>query len=529
MTAAASTATAQTLGEALLSAAAADPDRVLLDCGGRTTTAGELEEASARVGAALLSQGVARGDRVAIMMGNTAEFLEAWFALARQGIVEVPVHVAYKGALLQHVLAESGARVLFVDAEFVERLAGLDLPDLELIVVRGDLPGGEPQGLPAVPLAELQAHSSRAEDVALIGRDTSCILYTSGTTGPSKGVVLSHTANLHLARTVIGFMRYEPDDVLYTTFPLFHVNAKFTSVMTALLTGARLVLDQRFSASTFWDRIREKGVTAFNYMGSLLTILHKQPERPDDADNPVRRCYGAACPASIWEQVERRFGLRLREHYGMTEIGIATMNTEEGTRVGSIGRAAPYFEVRVADGGDNEVGPGEVGEIQVRPRFPDTIIDYYWNRPDATIEAFRNLWFHTGDLGSRDEDGFYYYVDRLKDSIRRRGENISSFEVESVVNTHPAVLESAAFGVPSELGEDDVMVAVVLKEGQSLSPTELLDFCQPRLAHFAVPRYVAFRDSIPKNASQRIQKFKLREEGVGDAFDRVAAGYEVRR
>ena len=525
-----SQAGAETLGQALLAAAEENPDRILLDGAGRLTAVGALEEASARVGAAVRSHGVARGDRVAIMMGNTPEFLEAWFALARQGIVEVPVHSAYRGPLLEHVLAESGARVLFVDAEFVERLEDLDLPELELLVVRGGDAAPPSSGRPAVALEELREHGSRADDAELSGRDTSCILYTSGTTGPSKGVVLSHNANLHLARTVIGLMEYEAKDVLYTAFPLFHVNAKFTSVMTALLSGSRLVLDQRFSASAFWDRMREKGVTAFNYMGSMLTILHKQPERDDDADNLVRRCYGAACPAAIWEEVERRFGIRLREHYGMTEIGIATMNTAEATRVGSIGRAAPYFETRVADGADNEVATGEVGEIQVRPKLPDTIIDHYWNRPDATIEAFRNLWFHTGDLATRDEDGYFHYVDRLKDSIRRRGENISSFEVESVVNTHPAVLESAAFGVPSELGEDDVMVAVVLKEDASLTPTELLDFCQPKLAHFAVPRYIAFRDSIPKNASQRIQKFKLREAGVGaDVFDRVAAGYELPR
>lgn len=519
-----------TLPAALAAASRADPERVLVDAGGRLVTVGGLEEASARVAGGLERLGVGRGDRVSIMMRNVPEFLDGWFGIVRLGALEVPVHAAYKGPLLQHVVGESGARVLVLDEEFVPRLEGVELPALERLVVRGDPAAVDGLPWPALSLEELGAEARVAEDAALDHRDPSCILYTSGTTGPSKGVLLTHGANLHLARTVIWFMEYEPDDVLYTAFPLFHVNAKFTSVMTALLSGARLVLDDRFSASGFWDRMREKGITAFNYMGTMLAILHKQPERAGDADNPVRRCYGAACPASIWEDFERRFSVRLHEHYGMTEIGIATMNTVDRRRVGSCGHAAPYFEVRIADDEDNEVPDGETGEIQVRPREPEIMLREYWRRPDATIAAFRNLWFHTGDIGWRDADGFFHYADRLKDAIRRRGENISSWEVETVVGTHPAVLEAAAYGVPSELGEEEVMVAVVVKEGDRVTPTELLDFCQERLPYFAVPRYVRFRDDLPKTPSQRIQKYKLRAEGVtNDTFDRVTAGYEVRR
>jgi crotonobetaine/carnitine-CoA ligase len=420
--------------------------------------------------------------------------------------------------------------VLVCDEEFVGRLEGLELPNLERIVVRGDPQAAEGLGRPTLSLSELLENDGFRPDAPLSGADPSCILYTSGTTGRSKGVVLSHAANLHLARVVVELMDYRPDDVLYTAFPLFHVNAKFTSVLAALESGARLVLDERFSASGFWRRMREKHVTAFNYMGSMLTILFKAEPTPDDADNPVRRCYGAACPASLWEPFERRFGVRLHEHYGMTEIGIATMNTAKERKVGSIGRAATYYEVRIADESDREVPTGAAGEIQIRPRGPGMILDHYWSRLDATSEAFRNLWFHTGDQGWVDEQGFFHFLDRSKDSIRRRGENVSTFEVESVVNTHPAVLESAAFGVPSELGEEELMVAVVLAEGERLEAGELLDHCQQQLPYFAVPRYVSFRDSIPKNASQRIQKFKLREEGItDDAYDSVEAGYVVHR
>jgi crotonobetaine/carnitine-CoA ligase len=258
-------------------------------------------------------------------------------------------------------------------------------------------------------------------------------------------------------------------------------------------------------------------VTSFNYMGSLLTILAKQPPSDGDRDHVVTRCYGGACPPALWAPFEERFGVRLHEHYGMTEIGIATQNTRLDRRPGSIGRATPTFEVRVADEDDREVAVGEVGEIQVRPRLPGIILREYWARPDATIAAMRNLWFHTGDRARMDADGFFYYVDRLTDSIRRRGENVSSFEVESVVNGFGPVVESAAYGVPSELGEDDVMIAVVVDDPSAFDVDALVAHCEQSLAYFAVPRYIRVVDALPKTASQRVQKFVLREQGVTDA------------
>jgi carnitine-CoA ligase len=520
---------ATTLPEALGVAAAADPDRVLLDCGAERLTVGALAIRAEAWAQALLAAGIEPGDRVAIMMRNVAEFPCAWLGILGAAAVEVPVHAAYRGPLLEHVLAESGVRLLICDEEFAPRLDGLALPALERLVVRGD--PGAASGPRRVESVDEFLAAGRAVALPTPSATTpTCILYTSGTTGRSKGVVLTHAANLRLSRTNVEMMRYGPEDVLYTAFPLFHVNAKFTSLVSALLCGGRLVLDDRFSASGFWARMREKDVTAFNYMGSLLTILHKAEPRPDDADNPVTRCYGSACPATIWEDFERRFGLRLNELYGMTEIGIATLNGYGERKVGSIGRAVDYFEVRVADPDERPCADGEVGEIQVRPREPGVMFDYYWERLDATAEGFRNLWFHTGDRGSRDADGFFHFADRSKDSVRRRGENVSSFEVENVLATHPAVLEAAAYGVPAEIGEEDLMVAVVLAPGREADAAELLDHCQDRLPYFAVPRYVSFRAEIPKNASQRVQKFKLRDQGVTpDAYDAIAAGYEVRR
>lgn len=509
-----------TLPGALDAAFARDERRVFLRCDGREVSIGELHAASNRVAGALLDWGLGGGERVAVMMANVPEFLDVWFGIARSGAIEVPVHCAYRGPLLEHILGESGARALFCDGEFLERLAGLALPALERVIVRGE---GDAPALPGVsihPLGEVLEERAPTRAPEIAGGDVSCLLYTSGTTGPSKGVVLTHTANLQLARANVELMEYTPEDVLYTAFPLFHVNAKFTSVTSAILSGACLVLDDRFSASRFWERMREERVTSFNYMGTMLTVIAKQPPDERDRDHRVTRCYGGACPPSLWAPFEERFGVRLHEHYGMTEIGIATQNTRTVRRPGSIGRAAPPFEVRVADESDREVAVGDVGEIQVRPRMADIILREYWSRPEATIEATRNLWFHTGDRARVDAEGFFYYVDRLKDSIRRRGENVSSFEVEGVVSALEFVIESAAYGVPSEVGEDDVMIAVVV-DPTGLDLDALVAHCERELAYFAVPRYVRVLDALPKTVSQRVQKFVLREQGVTtDTIDR---------
>jgi crotonobetaine/carnitine-CoA ligase len=276
--------------------------------------------------------------------------------------------------------------------------------------------------------------------------------------------------------------------------------------------------------------MREERVTSFNYMGGMLSIIAKQPPRPDDREHPVTRAYGGACPPMLWAPFEERFGVRLHEHYGMTEIGIATQNTRTVRRAGSIGRAVPYLQVRLADEDDREVAVGAVGEIQVRPNEPGVMLREYWRRPDATIDAFRDLWFHTGDRARVDADGFYYYVDRLTDSIRRRGENISSFEVEAVVGAFETVVECAAYAVPSELGEDEVMVAVVPDPQVGIDVAALLAHCEDQLARFAVPRYVRVIDALPKTPSQRVQKFKLRGEGVTpDTFDRGNAPRRAER
>ncbi len=488
------------IGDWIRAKAVKNGDRIALEVAGETRTYDQLDANTDRTAAGFAALGLKPGDKCCLMMRNSVANVEAWLGLCKAGIVEVPINTANKGYLLEYIIRQSDARAIICDEEFLPRLEEIE-HRLEHVIV-GELPDGP------VPRPTLRP------------RDTSVILYTSGTTGPSKGVVLSHNANLALARSTVELMRYGRDDVLYTVFPLFHINAKYTSVMAAMEADARLVMEDKFSASGFWDTCRAKGVTAFNYQGALLLMLYKQPPREDDADNPVRVGFGAPCPADLWEPFEERFGVRLVDVYGMTEIAIATANSLEHRRIGTAGRAAPGYEVRIVDPDDRPVAPDTPGEIVVRPTMPDILISEYYKQEQATIEAFRNLWFHTGDRGRMDADGYLTFIDRMKDAIRRRGENISSWEVEQVVNAHSDVLECAAYGVPSELSEEEVAIAIVLQPGRAFEPSSLIAHCEQRMARFAVPRYVRVLDELPRTPSQRLQKYKLREAGVtADMWD----------
>ena len=361
-------------------------------------------------------------------------------------------------------------------------------------------------------------------------KDPSLILFTSGTTGPSKGVILCHKANFSVAKTACELMKYGPEDRLFTSFPLFHVNARYTTILVALLVGCDVVMHSRFSASKFWNICREEQITAFNFMGSLLTMLMKQPERSNDADNPVRKAFGAPTPVEIYEDFENRFQVKISEVYGSTELGTALYNPASSFRKGSCGYPVPVYEVEIHDENDNPCPPGVAGEIVCRPKEPYIMFSGYYGMPEATVESWKNLWFHTGDTGKMDEDGYFYFLDRKKDVVRRRGENISSYEVERVINDHPKVFESAVIGVPSELSEEEVLAVVIVKEGEELKPEELLDFCQDRMAYFAVPRFIRFVEELPKNTSQRVEKYKLRQEGItSGTWDRELVGYKVHR
>jgi crotonobetaine/carnitine-CoA ligase len=529
-----------TLDALLRERATTRPDHPVLRIDDTWLTYGELEERSSRTGTLFTRLGVGQDAPAAVMLDNEPAHVDAWLGLARLGALEVPVHTAYRGDLLHHVLAQSRASVLVVGSQHLDRLAAVAdrLPDLRhVLVVTGDGGRAREHG-PVVGAASVHDWHGAVAATApqeipphTQPTDRSVVLYTSGTTGPSKGVVLTHRANFRLARTVGRAAGFRPGEVLYTAFPLFHVAARYVSVLAAMLVDGAVVVDRRFSASTFWETCADEGVTAIHYLGSLLTMLLKQPEGPRDRSHAIRLAYGAGAPLPVWEEVERRFGLRLFELYGMTETGAVTMNRDGAYRPGSCGTVLPDCRVEVHDEHDRPVPAGTEGEIVVRPEEPNIMIEEYLGMPEATVDAFRNLWFHTGDRGRFDEDGFLWFSGRQKDAIRRRGENVSAHEVEAVLVDHPDVGACAVIGVEDEVSGEEVMVVLEPRvAGKRVDPAGLLDHGQARLPHFAVPRYVRQVSALPMNTSQRVEKYRLRLEGVtADTWDREAAGYRVAR
>jgi carnitine-CoA ligase len=381
--------------------------------------------------------------------------------------------------------------------------------------VGGDAAAGEAGSLPGtevVSLSELYVDGEPGR--APIGPSSpGVILFSSGTTGPPKGILHTNGGCVRLGQYNAEVMGYGQDDVLWNCFPLFHQNARYTGVIPALDVGAKIVLESRFRASQFWETARAKEVTAFNYLGAVLLMLWNQPGGPGDRDHAITRAFGAGAPKEVWPRFEERFGVTLTEVYGLTEAPMATVNRRPSRRQ-SCGRSSDLFEVSVFDEEDRRIAGESVGEIVVRPKIPCAFMLGYDNAPEVTVTAFRNLWFHTGDRGWMSPEGDLYFVDRMKDCIRRRGENISSWEIESVLSRHPGVLESAAYGVPSELSDEEVMVALVAKPEVVLDPAEVHAFCADHLPAYAIPRYIRLVEALPHTPTERVQKYRLREEGV---------------
>ncbi|HKZ80710.1 MAG TPA: ATP-dependent acyl-CoA ligase [Pyrinomonadaceae bacterium] len=504
-------------------------ERVFLDFKGeREISYKDLNAHSNRFANALLDCGVQKGTKVAVMLPNCPEYLYSWFGLAKIGAVMVPVNTAQKGELLHHILHTSDAETIIIDSAFLERVRqiGSQLPKVKQIYVSGETATLRREETPVIDFANASCASPPRREIK--HSDPLTILFTSGTTGPSKGVVMSHHYYYYAARTIGRGMSVGPDDTLYTCLPLFHVNAQVCTVLAALLFDARVAMYERFSATTFWSEIRNSGATVFLALGAMGNILYKAPAHPDDRNNKVRLAMVVPPPENL-EGFENRFNLRVvYETFGLTEGIVAPPAIAEPRRPGCCGRPAEGAEVRIVDEDDQMLSPDQIGEIVIRPDAPYTMMSGYYHMPEETLEAFRNLWFHTGDLGYLDRDGYLYFVGRKKEAIRRRGENISAFEVERIVNQHPSVLESAAIAMPSELGEDEVKIVVVLKEGEQLNPEELVKFCEERMAYFMVPRFIEFCEALPKTPTQRVEKYKLQSQGNTEAtWDREKAGYQL--
>ena len=488
--------------------------------------------------------GVQPGDRVLIMLPNSMEIALAWFGTNLLGAVEVPINVAYKGSWLVHEVNDCEARVAIVHEQYLQRFIEVaeDLEYLtDFVVVGGDAPtvpqeiGKTEKTWEVHAWDDLEEAKALQEPVETHYYDTSAIMYTSGTTGPSKGVVLPYGDGGSFAQGVVDVAELTSDDVNYVVHPLFHANAQYMQVLPALLVGARISLWPGFSASRWLDQVRACGATITNTLGVMCNFIYSQPEHEDDADNPLRVMITLPAPSDIAEDFERRFEVKMLEGYGMTETAVITYRRlEEPLRLGSAGRALEWFDVRIMDTETNEfLPPNEVGEIVVRPKTTGIMMKEYNNVPAKTVEAWRDLWFHTDDAGRLDEEGYLYFEDRVKDTIRRRGENISSFSIETVANAHPSIVESAAIAVPSEHGEgaeDEVKLCVVLKQGAELEHAELHEYCAQRMPYFAVPRYIEYIEEIPKTTNEKVRKNVLRDQGITpDTWDREVAGIQVQK
>ncbi|WP_326537412.1 ATP-dependent acyl-CoA ligase [Pseudorhodoferax sp.] len=501
------------------------PDRTLLVAGDTRWTYADALRTAQAMGAVLQAAGITAGDRVALMCGNRAEFLQTFLGCAWIGAVTVPINTASRGATLRHVLANSGARLLVAEAEGLAALRGLeDRGGLALQHVwRID---ADDQGLGDMPFP---APGEALAPAAAVGPgDTLAILYTSGTTGLSKGVCCPHAQFYWWGRHTADLLGLADGEVLLTTLPLFHTNA-MNAFFQALLTGSALVVEKRFSASAFWSALVRHQATVTYVLGAMVPILLSKDATADDRAHRVRIALAPGVPPRFHAQFSERFGMRLLDGYGSTESNFV-IGLDAEQRPGSMGRVVPGFEARVADAHDEAVPDGTPGELLLRAEQPFAFATGYFGMADKTVEAWRNLWFHTGDRVVRDADGFFTFLDRLKDAIRRRGENISSYEVEQVLLSHPAVAVAAVFPVKSEMAEDEVMAAIVPRDGMALDPVDLVRFCEPRMAYFAVPRYLTFMSALPATENGKVQKFKLRERGITpQTWDREAAGIQLKR
>jgi len=494
---------------------------------GSRWTYGALHAHVRGTAAGLAALGVRRGDRVAVWLPNGADMLRVWFAINYLGAVHVPVNLAYRGAILSHALHLCGAGLIVLHAELAPRLAGADLAALtQAVVLHGDAP-------PNLPLACHDA-GALAGDPAVLDRldrrvrpwDLQSLMYTSGTTGPSKAVRSSY---LHLWSVCDQpYRMFTADDRYLVNLPMFHVGGT-VAVTAMLIRGASVAVVESFRASEFWQTVRRTGATVATLLGSMTPLLNAAPPRPDDAVSPLR--IGFMIPlVTDAAAFGRRFGCEIYTLYNMTEISTPIVSGLFPEPAGTCGRLRPGVEGRVVDANDIELPHGQIGELVLRADTPWAFSDGYHGDPVATAAAWRNGWFHTGDAFRRDADGNFFFADRIKDAIRRRGENISSFEVEAEVSAHPGVAECAVVAARDDIGEEEVLAVVVPRDPDGFDPAALLAFLRDRLPHFMIPRYVRCVAAMPRTPTQKIQKNVLRDEGLTpDTWDREQAGIRIRR
>lgn len=529
----------RTMGRIIADKARRIPGRTFLIWQGERYSYQDLETITNRYANGFAAHGIGHGDHVAVMLPNCPAFFWTVWGLSKLGAVAVPINTAAKGELLRYFLDKSDAIAFVVDEEWAERVAAIrdELP----LVKRYYFQGTDPEKW--VPsndastvhrLTELESDDTSQPPLERVAHDdTQLIMFTSGTTGPSKGVQCPHSQGHAVGRALTIDFGYREDDVLYTCLPLFHGNAAYYSVYAALWAEATIALAPRFSATRFWDDIRSTGATQFNTLGAMTNIIWKLPPGPHERDTKLRLCMAVPVPKEIYREFQERFGVTLTSVFAMTENFAMTTFTPEDPpeKAGSAGKPR-RAKLRIVDDEGNDLPPRQVGEIYMLPLEPGSMMKGYYKMPNETAREFDNGWFKTGDRGYLDEDGYLYFVDRKKEAIRRRGENISAYEVELILCRHPAIFEVAAIPVPSELSEDDVMVYVVLKPGHSMTHAEVINFSAEHMSYFMVPRFVEFVDRLPKTASEKLEKYKLKLDAQGrraQLWDREREGIVVGR
>jgi crotonobetaine/carnitine-CoA ligase len=532
-----------------------DPDGEYLDVAGTKLSAADVIAAGDRLGGVLDQLGTTRHDRVASLLENSAPALLTWAGTVCAGRIAVPINTAYKGAYLTHQLTDSGSRVVVVAASYLERVAAIagDVPTLEHVIVVDDVDAGDDEGgagarasAPALGRVavhhwdDIMAAAGKAPAVDVRPSDLATFIYTGGTTGLSKGCMLTHNYHEALARQIGLCWKRTADDVAWTPLPMYHFNALVTAVVGTLLFGGRGAIFRRFSVSQFWPEMNRVGATVTSTLGTMAYLLAHDVDRPEmpgsgapEANRTLRLMGAVPLPPEVDGILRSRFGIEtFSGAYGVTEASLVSWQPPGvQNRPNAAGVVNDeFFDVRIFDEDDHELAAGADGEIVLRPRQPHVMFEGYWGRPEVTVETMRNLWYHTGDIGRIDEDRYLYFVDRKADYLRRRGENIASYEVESILMGHGALADVAVHAVPSPLTEDDLKITATVKEGAELSEEELFRWCIDALPYFCLPRYIEFRPALPRSPVGRVLKRELREEGVTAAtWDAEAAGIEYER
>ncbi len=492
--------------------AQACPSRPFVHVSGRWVSYAEASARASKAGNALAALGAKKGSRVALIMRNRLEFLDLWFGLGRIGAIQVPLNPQYRSPQIEHVLKRAPVDFVICEPEFLAEVTTamrtLANPPALLTLGSCDVAGLKSRNYHDLFTAAPEQMPESAAGIH--GADIGAVMNTSGTTGPSKGVLLPHSAQYVLGRNLSADMGLEPDDIYYNFFPLFHNTAQAMITLPVLIHGARMVLTEKFSASRFWPEAREHGCTAMYFIGEIIHILRKSTTREDAAGSKIRVAWGIGGSAEDFQKFQSQFGITLRTGYGSTEANVPCYLPHQTDRIDSVGCPIPGFQIRIGDEYCQAVPAGTQGEILVRGDEPSSMMMGYDGDPAATAAAWQQLWFHTGDAAVMDADGYLYFKGRVKDAVRVRGENISAFEVESVIAQLPCVAEVAAIAVPGEIGGDDLKVVVVLKEGAAMDPATLIEHAAQRLPRYSIPRYVEFVQELPKTPTNKVQKHVLR-------------------